>query len=538
MKKYLYIHVKLYDFENNWDFRYLSDEDIYNVGDYVWVNLDGEELPMIVTDKVWYDEDEVPWPLNKMKKIIRKSSREEYLKNNEWCILNYILSRLDKNSNLPDDFSLDKFRKGKLKFVDGAMDGICAFHSEFEGDEELTKKIFDIIRKHDEDYIKVVKEFDKLLQDRIIRSNLNDISQYEFEHFEELSPKYLFTLACTMIYKSKNPETIKLATALLYSFRFEEIDKDLYHIFNKLALCEEFTECVSTYIFPHYKDCEKLRFKTAKKVRGWGRIFLIYSMAFSNKEEKKWLLKEGYMNNIDDGYTAVHILPILDTKNIILSGNKEDFYNISEIINVAILNGPGPLIDYLDNYKEIFDTYLSVKDSHKGDYNYYATVKNMYYFEEGKYKEALDILDSKDCYNTIKNTILKGTRAQAFNVIDICNSSKKYDYSSVVLERFNKDIIENGFCLCYLLNNEKFKDKIIDRLNKGSDLVDGYEVNNMSYMDFLRELKNHPLVGLPYVEAALKWPDKDVKEQAIWLINYWNEDGAKIPKDLKKYIKN
>ena len=538
MKKYLYVHVKLYEFEKTWSFRYLSDEDIYKKGDYVWVQVEDVELPVIVTKSVWYDENEVPWPLDKMKSIIRRSSREEYLKHNEWSILNYILSRLDKNSKLPDDFSLNKYRSLENNFVDGALDGISLFHTDFEEDTDLTKKICDLINNKEEDLIKAVEIFDKSIGDNIIRPSLYSINEYVDNNINELTYEFIYGLAHTMIYRSKNPEVVKLGIFLISNFKISNIDKELYYVFNKMVLCNEFSDLIGGCIFPLYKNTNKLLFDAAKKVTGWGRIFLLYRVDFDTDEKKEWLLREGYNNDIHIGYTATYVLTKIDTVKLLKDKNISliNFENISWLINESIFPGPGVEIDRIDNYKEIFEAYLDLFDKFNDNYLFFATVKNIYAHEGKEYDRALNILETDKCYEIVKEKMYKGKRSEALNLIDICNITKKHDYTDVVLDRFNSNIMENAFCLDYLLNNDKTKDSILERLNSGSDIIDSVEINKRLLYQLLLELEDHPLVGLPYIYKALESGDEELEGQIEWVINRWFEEGTKIPKDLQKYI--
>ena len=538
MKKYLYVHVKLYEFEKTWSYRYLSDEDIYKKGDYVWVQVEDAELPVIVTKSVWYDENEVPWPLDKMKSIIRRSSREEYLKHNEWSILNYILSRLDKNSKLPDDFSLNKYRNLENNFVDGAIDGISLFHTDFKEDTDLTKKVCNLINSKEEDLIKAVEIFDKSIGDNIIRPSLNSIYEYVDKNIEDLSYDYIYNLAHTMIYRSKNPEVVKLGIVLISHFKISQIDKELYYVFNKMVLCNEFSDIIGCCIFPLYKNTNKLMFDAAKKVTGWGRVFLLFRVDFDTDEKKEWLLNEGCNNDIDIGYTAAYVLENIDTVKLLKDKNitLKHFENISWLINESIFPGPGAEIDIIDNYMEIFEAYLDLFDKFNDNYLFFVTVKNIYAHEDKEYDRALNILETDNCYEIVKEKMYKGNRSETLNLIDICNITKKHDYTDVVLNRFNCNIVENAFCLDYLLNNDKTKDSILERLNSGSDIIDSVEINKRLLYQLLLELEDHPLLGLPYIYMALESGDEELEGQIEWVVNRWNELGAKIPKDLQKFI--
>ena len=60
--------------------------------------------------------------------------------------------------------------------------------------------------------------------------------------------------------------------------------------------------------------------------------------------------------------------------------------------------------------------------------------------------------------------------------------------------------------------------------------------NKNECINFLNQLVEHPLVGLPYIHKIFDIKDNDVIDSAKWLLRRWKNQGIKLPKDLKKYL--
>ena len=79
---YFYVAVKfLYkDLDTYNDLSYLSDDSSISCGDKVLVNLNGNDAVGYVADAKWYKAYEVPYPVSRTKKIIKKIANNDELK--------------------------------------------------------------------------------------------------------------------------------------------------------------------------------------------------------------------------------------------------------------------------------------------------------------------------------------------------------------------------------------------------------------------------------------------------------------------------
>ena len=67
-----------YKEEHEKTFYYLSDIENLNVNDYVWVPVRNEQAPAIVVNIEEFSYAELPFPFEDLKRILRKSSKDEY----------------------------------------------------------------------------------------------------------------------------------------------------------------------------------------------------------------------------------------------------------------------------------------------------------------------------------------------------------------------------------------------------------------------------------------------------------------------------
>ena len=72
----IYIGVKF--FEDGREYNYLTDDDSIQPGDHVLVPVGGDdsEQELTVISKHYYKRGEVPYPLDKVKRVIRKIDEE------------------------------------------------------------------------------------------------------------------------------------------------------------------------------------------------------------------------------------------------------------------------------------------------------------------------------------------------------------------------------------------------------------------------------------------------------------------------------
>ena len=114
---YTYASVK-YKEDQNKTFYYISNIENLNVGDYVYVPVKESSCPAIVANIETFSYRNVPFPINRTKRIIRRSSKEEY---EEYNSKNINLFK-EEYDYLDDDFKFEDYknikdRAKKLPFI-------------------------------------------------------------------------------------------------------------------------------------------------------------------------------------------------------------------------------------------------------------------------------------------------------------------------------------------------------------------------------------------------------------------------------------
>ena len=114
---YTYVSVK-YKEDQDKTFYYISNIENLNVGDYVYVPVKESSCPAIVKNIETFSYRNVPFPINRTKRIIRRSSKEEY---EEYNSKNINLFK-EEYDYLDDDFEFEDYknikdRAKKLPFI-------------------------------------------------------------------------------------------------------------------------------------------------------------------------------------------------------------------------------------------------------------------------------------------------------------------------------------------------------------------------------------------------------------------------------------
>ena len=114
---YTYVSVK-YKEDQDKTFYYISNIENLNIGDYVYVPVRESSCPAIVENIETFSYRNVPFPINRTKRIIRRSSKEEYEEYNNKNI-NLFKEEYDY---IDDDFEFEDYqnikdRAKKLPFI-------------------------------------------------------------------------------------------------------------------------------------------------------------------------------------------------------------------------------------------------------------------------------------------------------------------------------------------------------------------------------------------------------------------------------------
>lgn len=207
----------------------------------------------------------------------------------------YIANALGKAENLHPDFELPKaytVPAKKVYFPEGVL-------VPNENIRELAKKLKQIANTGDEvkaaEFYETVVSFPEVLS--VIDLFLEEISNYALP----IEP-HLFSFAHDMAFCTAHVNSTKFGIAILGLCQNRIVCNKLH----TLALYEKLTVYCAIALLNLSTDPEDELFEIAKKVNGWGKIKLVSRLAVISKRKdiKKWLITDGYKNNIDYSYLA------------------------------------------------------------------------------------------------------------------------------------------------------------------------------------------------------------------------------------------
>lgn len=239
---------------------------------------------------------------------------------------------------LPDD---SKVQTGQIRFAPGALDGAFGSSQDEQAATRIFQQLSGFLNKPSSAKLKQLyqtleseRALDSIdiLLDRVVSSGLTD------NHA-------LYAFAKWLLKNSPDREIVKVAIAILGICSTSE-DKEL---FLDIGSHDEFTlyACVAL-IHTSDTSADDL-FELAKCVEGWGRIHAVDRIPENDREDiKRWLLSDGYKNNVMYGYTALscavngQLLRFLSNPHVdddVLTGAADILDNLVEEC------GPGPNIE-------------------------------------------------------------------------------------------------------------------------------------------------------------------------------------------------
>jgi hypothetical protein len=277
---------------------------------------------------------------------------------------------------LPDEERLAA--SGGLRWAAGALDGTFAQHGGAGSDEAIAESLHDALVALGERasaqalsnlYALMLRhsalESVDALNGRIVRGGID--------------PAKLHTIARFLATRAPDREPVKLAIAWLGLLRGGDDDE----LLRALARHEEFTLYAAVALANRLEDPERTLFSLARQVDGWGRIHLVERLADSeNPEIRRWLLREGYRNTIDLGYTVLIAARSGRLRDELERGNPDPELLVAagEILSGLIdgRDGPSAGIDDYEEGAEATALYLDLlveRAERLDDLNHAATIR-------------------------------------------------------------------------------------------------------------------------------------------------------------------
>lgn len=400
-EKYYYIRVRYDDApEDSYAYNYISKNLKIKPNDRVLVPRGDSQATGHVVDCAFFAYEEVPYPVEYTKYIIKKIDEDFQLDEQKRTVPNEAGSFYDQlanhivkenGQNILKDFDVDKFRNkpvdSNIKYYEGFAENIIPLLE----DKDLKLFIIGTMRNLNpgnmyesvrkiEDFYKNSDHCTKSISNEVIDELVSILDTYDVSdnqgettaeekltiEKDKLCDLY-FKFALSMILYPKNVEVVKLGIALIGIFKYTKQD-EIMELFLNLSLCEELAKYMA-FLFSNQEEGKELLLDAAKSTKGWGRINYIEKFDFLDYDMLDWFLMEGYQNEIDSLYTsalAAQKIDLLDImKNCIKSQNSSNEKKSAKsktIINnilhmLADLNEEPNMFEEYEEENSIYPTY-------------------------------------------------------------------------------------------------------------------------------------------------------------------------------------
>lgn len=470
---------------------------------------------------------------------------------NKKSIYEYIEDSIRKDGTLSKDFNLYMYinKEQDILFDLGAYDGMLFFMDDRKSNKEFVEFLIKLIKTIEE---KTIPFYCALLDNYIsedleeirIIDNMETIIDWIIENQDIIDKQLFFRFATAMMLLGRNVETVKLGIIL---WGTTDVDKfpEVLDTLLKLAVCDEFTFFVNDAI-GNLKDVNDIRFKLAKKVNGWGKIFVVGELEPENNEIFEWLITDGCENNIDYSYLAYPVSRKIEIEKVLKRDDltEKEFLGLGKII-IGLLNEDHFLgISKYSNSVEILTMYIrNIEERYSGKIEYYKVPIEIarYYTTIG----AREIDDEINLMLYLKNmfslpriemiiiSALNSENMEDFKIaMSIVEYYNKKELYNVVYTKFKTDPLKYSQSFYYLMQNRNAQEDIVEDIISVLDekkytfnptSVIGINDNEIMAMTFIVSvLKYYPFCGYKLLSLGLRCDSMYPRNAAISTIEEWS----------------
>ena len=252
---------------------------------------------------------------------------------------------------LGKDFSLPNDEEG-LKYIDGAKDGICAYHM---GAAEITKKDIEEINTvitlaNTGDYDQADSVLEKLCEHIRVINFIDELQDCILDCKDEIEDKfYIYSLH--LMTQSANIECVKAGMMIQELFTQSEEIKGMVRT---LGLSDEFT-LYSVFIMRNWENGNTEIMNIAKSVNGWGKVHAVHYIEPDTEEIKYWLLTGAVSNGVMPAYSGWDCYKKADVEAILKKDRLtyEELEGVLLIVDAILDEGPVLGISNIEDPKEV-----------------------------------------------------------------------------------------------------------------------------------------------------------------------------------------
>ncbi len=458
----------------------------------------------------------------------------------------------DAGDRLPDEEV--RSDDGGLKWVSGGLDGAFGRHVGGGGDTEAARKVSELVvrisrRGASADQIEL---YQVLTPDGVI-----DYLDPALERVAKagIRPQpHLHEFARFLATKAPDRGPVKLGIALL-GLIGDAADRDVVML---LGRHEEFTLYSAVALGNMLHDPDESMWELAKSVTGWGRIELVDRLARTRRPEiRRWLLREGYRNDIMLEYSAYVCATGGDLRAAITAATVDDelLAAAGDIISAMAAGGPAKGLDDYSDAAVVVGSYLghvaarasdlpqfiavTTIEEYLGDEDWNAGDRKGNGWDEASRQAALErcreILRRPSWSDRVRQG-LESQDEQLFHAANTVATHLGIDTWSVQW-RLREKPLDSGrwFHVMRATNRERIHAVVafalaalpIDKIANGPSnaMGVGKEYEAHQCLDFIvQDLGRYPGEGRPLIAAALKSPVVRNRYMALKALGQWGRD--------------
>ena len=263
---------------------------------------------------------------------------------------------------LGKDFSLPNDEEG-LKYIDGAKDGICAYHM---GAAEITKKDIEEINTvitlaNTGDYDQADSVLEKLCERIRVINFIDELQDCILDRKDEIEDKF-YVYSLHLMTQSANIECVKVGMMIQELFKQSDEVKGMVRT---LGLSDEFT-LYSVFIMRNWENGNTEIMNIAKSVNGWGKVHAVHYIEPDTEEIKYWLLTGAVSNGVMPAYSGWDCYKKADVEAILKKDRLtyEELEGVLSIVDAILDEGPVLGISNIENPKEILLAVLNHSMKH------------------------------------------------------------------------------------------------------------------------------------------------------------------------------
>lgn len=480
----------------------------------------------------------------------------------ENSVYDIIKSAVGENGLLPADFSLPQYDSdSKLRFAPGAMDGIMMFHGALTGNSGGGEynQLCKIVELASEGKNKMAaEEADRFARKGHVLSNIDGLQEYIIKQRDRLNAENLYNIAALLTVDAVRSEAVKIGMAIMELFNTDG-NEEFKKCVRTLALCDEFT-LYAAYIMRGWSDSNEEFFEAVKKVRGWGRVFLVNSFLEADNEEKElWLLQNGVDNEILPNYSAIdcyrktHLYERLQKPM-----TPDEYRGAADIMNALLDDEPEPGISSLEDGAGVLKAFLerSVKSDflEAEDYSIIYRIRKYARINYGTDSEVFSqsdaILSDDGVLEAIRNALKEGRAIElARNLVKEGEEAGlagnlELDYKEAAFNALIRDF-EDKYTFAALLIEDNYRlDDVLrliwerleaDKIGTGSaDEIGGAEFVKHNRLSYLAQfLGAYPGKGTDIIKQMLRSPVVNNRFTALRVIEGWIDKTGLPLKDME-----